>query len=56
MPNAYLLAFADKIGKAETMKSYLDMVPEITTWRYDMAHAFYLISDANAKTPSWRKK
>ena len=50
MKKSYLLSYSDATGKQEQVRDYLDKIPEITHWRYDLPHAFYLVSTANAKT------
>lgn len=44
----YLFIYNDDFGNRETVKDILDSIPEITDWRYDLPHAFYLISDLSA--------
>lgn len=50
MRKAYLLAFSDDLGTRDQIKECIDKMPSVTTWRYDMTNAFYIISDATADT------
>lgn len=45
---AYLLIYSGGVGTREEVRDYLDNLPEILNWRYDVPHAFYLISECNA--------
>jgi len=45
---AYLLVFSDEFGTREQVKQWLNEMPEIITWRYDMPHSFYVISENTA--------
>lgn len=47
MRKAYLLVYADS-GTRGQVKTCVDSLPEIETWRYDMPHCFYLISEYDA--------
>lgn len=48
MRKAYLLVYADSLGTRDQVKTCVDSLPEIATWRYDMPHCFYLISEYDA--------
>lgn len=48
MRRAYLLVYSDLLGSRETIKAWADQSPLVKTWRYDLPHCFYLISDATA--------
>lgn len=50
MSKPYLLAFSDSLGTQEQIKNWLNSIPEVSTWRFDMPHSFYIISDSDAKT------
>jgi hypothetical protein len=51
MKKAYLLTFSGTIGSQEQIAALLNLMGNIvTTWRYDLPHAFYLISPYDAKT------
>mgnify|MGYP001419317660 CR=1 FL=1 len=54
MSKAYLLAYSDDFGSRDQVKAFLESMPEVTMWRYDMPHAFYIISDASAQQLSDR--
>ncbi len=52
MRKAFLLAFSDTLGTREQVKNCLNNCPSVLRWRYDMSHAFYIISEATADTIS----
>lgn len=54
MSKAYLLAYSDDVGSREVVKGYLNSMSEVTHWRYDMPHTFYVISEASAQALSDR--
>ncbi len=54
MKKAYLLAFSETLGTQEQVKAFVEKMTDVTTWRYDLPHAFYLISTVDAKTLSER--
>lgn len=47
---SYLLAFSESLGSQEKIKSCLDKLSEVDSWRFDMPYAFYIISDKSAST------
>lgn len=49
MKRAYLLIYSDATGTREEIKNWADSESQIETWRYDLPHCFYLISEASAK-------
>ena len=46
---AYLLIYNDEVGTREEVRDFIDDVPQILSWRSDMPHAFYLISECSAR-------
>lgn len=48
MKKLYIFNYSDTAGSREEVKKWLDQEPEINTWRYDLPHCFYLISEASA--------
>jgi len=50
MSKAYLLAFSDDLGTRVEIKEFLEVMPSVLTWRYDMTNAFYIISEKTAET------
>ena len=44
---AYLFIYSG-VGTREEIRDYIDDLPEILNWRYDVPHTFYLISESNA--------
>lgn len=47
-PRAYLLIYSPDIGTREEIRDYIDDLPEILNWRYDVPQGFYLVSQSNA--------
>lgn len=45
MSYAYVLIYSNALGTRQEVKDYLDNIPEILDWRYDMPNAFYIVSD-----------
>lgn len=45
---AYLFIYTSGVGTREEIRDYIDNLPEIINWRYDVPHAFYLISESSA--------
>ena len=45
---AYLLIYSGGVGTRQEVQDYIDDLPEILNWRYDIPHAFYLISESDA--------
>lgn len=45
---AYLFIHSSGVGTREEVRDFIDNVPEILNWRYDVPHAFYLISECDA--------
>ena len=45
---AYLLIYSGGVGTREGIRDFIDDLPEILNWRYDVPHAFYLISESDA--------
>ena len=50
MRRAYLLSYSQSLGTREEVKSYLDKMPEVITWRSDLPNSFYLISEEDSET------
>ena len=48
MKRSYLLIYNDALGTREQVKNAVDAAPMIITWRYDIPHAFYLVSESSA--------
>ena len=46
---AYLLIYSGGVGTREEIRDYIDNLPEILNWRYDVPHAFYLVSESTAE-------
>ena len=45
---AYILIYDDDVGTRSEVKDFIDGMPEVLFWRYDMPHSFYLISEHTA--------
>ena len=52
MTKSYLLVYNNELGTRDAVKTAVDSIPIIKTWRYDMPNMFYLISDYSAKEVS----
>jgi hypothetical protein len=46
---AFLLAYSNSLGTRDQVKQYLNSMPEVYHWRYDLPNAFYLISNSTSK-------
>ena len=46
---AYLLVYGDSLGTRDEVMKILDSLLEVTTWRYDMPHSFYIVSERSAE-------
>ena len=49
MKKAYLFIYGSTVGSRETVKEWLNNIPEITHWRFDLPNTFYLISELSAE-------
>lgn len=49
MKRSYLLVYSDRFGSRDQVKAMLEAMPEVTHWRYDLPHSFYLVSEKSAK-------
>lgn len=45
MRRAYLLAYNSTLGTREAVRDFLDNLPEVLNWKYDLPGSFYLISE-----------
>ena len=48
MKRCYLMVYSDTLGTRDELKQLLNELPEVETWRFDLPHSFYLISEASA--------
>lgn len=48
MARAYVLIYSDMLGTREEVRDFIDGIPEITFWRYDLPNTFYLVSELSA--------
>ena len=48
MRKSYLFAYNDVIGSREEIKTYLNSLPQILNWRYELPNSFYLVSELSA--------
>jgi len=46
----YLLVHSSKVASQEQMKTVLNSISEVRTWRTDIANCFYVVSETDAKT------
>ena len=45
---AYLFVYAEDLGTREELRDFLDGLPEVLNWRYDLPNAFYIVSESEA--------
>jgi hypothetical protein len=45
MSKAYLIAFNDAFGTQDQVKTWLDSIPEVTHWRFDIPHSIYFVAN-----------
>lgn len=45
MRKSYLFVYNDEVGTREKIKSILDQMSSVITWRFDMPNVFYIISE-----------
>lgn len=48
MRNSYLFIYNDNVGTREHVKSIIEKMSYVATWRYDMPNLFYIASDYSA--------
>lgn len=48
MRRSYLFVYSDDVGPRDDVRDFLDSVPEILNWRYDLPNSFYLVSEKSA--------
>lgn len=48
MRKVYLFIFNDEVGTREELKGFLNIMSTVITWRYDIPHSFYVISENTA--------
>ena len=48
MKRAYLFIYSDGVGGREAIRAWANKEPSVLHWRYDMPHAFYIISEESA--------
>lgn len=49
MNKAYLFLFNTEVGSREELKAVLSKMPRVATWRFDLPHCFYIISESSAQ-------
>jgi hypothetical protein len=49
MRRAYIFIYDSELGERETVKNFIDSVPEIMNWRRDLPSSMYLISEKDAE-------
>lgn len=45
----YVLLYNSEVGTREELRAWADSSPLVYTWRYDLPHCFYLISDSTSE-------
>ena len=46
---AYLFVYGDDLGTREELRDFLNKLPEVLNWRYDLPNTFYLVSESDAE-------
>ena len=49
MKRSYLFIYDDAVGTRNQLKGFLSKRPEVSHWRYDVPHAFYLVSEKSVE-------
>jgi hypothetical protein len=49
MRRAYILVYNGDSGGRNEMRDFLEAIPDILNWRYELPSSFYLISEKSAK-------
>jgi hypothetical protein len=49
MKKVYIFSYSDALGTREQIKDALNGMSIIETWRYDIPHTFYLVSESSAR-------
>jgi hypothetical protein len=48
MKKLYLLVYNDSMAPRDVMKAWANLSEHVITWRYDLPHCIYLVSEATA--------
>jgi len=48
MSYSYILCYDDAFGDRDKVKGYMNSIPQITHWRYDLPHCFYVVSTSSS--------
>lgn len=49
MKKTYILVYSNPVGDRKGVKTIVDNMRTIVTWRYDLPNCFYLVSDSTAE-------
>ena len=49
MSKAYLFLYDDAVGSREQLRGVLDSMLQVTNWRFDLPHCFYVVSPYSAE-------
>jgi len=49
MLRTYIFVYGNAMGSREEIKQYLDSIPEIKIWRYELPNCFFIISKEGAR-------
>lgn len=49
MRQSYLFIYDDEVGSREEIQKVIDSMQCVYTWRYDIPHCFYVISEYSAQ-------
>lgn len=54
MRKAYLLVYSSRLGSRAEVTEWLNAMPKVINWRFDMPNCYYLISESSATELSVR--
>ena len=49
MYKSYLFIYDEKVGTREQLKDVFNLMSIVSTWRFDIPHCFYIISESSAQ-------
>jgi hypothetical protein len=50
MKKTYLFVYNDLFGTREQVKQYINSIPQISHWRFDLPNCFYIVSEYDSNT------
>lgn len=49
MKKLYLFIYNDEVGTRQAIKAIINEMSTVITWRFDIPHSFYIVSNNSAK-------